>query len=745
LTAIPTLTYSAPPDSVNSNGNGGLTFIQAVYDAGLRGAGCIDISPDAKFLYVASSVNSAVTVYERSDATGKLNFVQVIRDGDGGGADFLEGAEGIAVSPDGGSVYVTSWRDNSLTVFRRDSDTGKLSYVEDFVDGVGGIISLNGAKGVNVSPDSKHVYVASGGDSAVSVFGRNTTTGALIFLEAEGFVSGLDDTYSVAISPDGKFVFAANYGNDSITIFERNATTGNLSFIDNESSITDLDGAIHVTVSGDGKHLYVASISIDAVTVYSINQTTGVLTHVETEFNGIGGVEGLEGVDAVTVSHNGEYLYAAGDSDHAVVIFERNSSNGSLQYVDYVDWDDGATEMQSPYWITLDPDDEHVYVASWSYGAIEVFARNPSNGMLSIIEEQHSGDGLRGAVEVATSPQGCVYAAGYKSDAIVILDINEATGLLTYGNSRTVDDVPGLGGTVGVTASPDGNYVYVAGHDDNAILAFDPLANCSWLDHVATYEDDDPGIDGLGGARDIAISPDGFLLYVASDVDNALAIFDRNTTDGELEFNQAVFDGGGIDGLDGAYSVAVSPDGVNIYVASIYDDAVAIFRWTGGVLGFEGVVKDSDAGVDGLDGANSIVVSPDGNYVYVASRADDAIAMFWRNPSSGALTYLGMMKDGVDGVDGLNGARSIAINPDGSQVYVASQDDDALAVFNRNEDGSLEFVHAYVNNTEGVHGIDTADGVAVSSNGATVYVGSYGDDAIAAFARYRLNLPLVMR
>jgi 6-phosphogluconolactonase (cycloisomerase 2 family) len=743
LTAFPMLTYSAPLDSVNSASDSGLTFIQAVYDAGLKGAGCVDLSPDAQYLYVASSTSSAVTVYQRSDTTGRLNFVQVIRDGDG--ANYLEGAQGVAVSPDGGSVYVTSWRDNSLTVFGRNSDTGKLTFLEDFVDGVDGIISLSRASGVIVSPDSKHVYVASWVDDTVSVFERNTTTGELTFLEAEGAVSGLDTTYSVAISPDGKFVFAANYGNDSVTVFERDSTTGHLTFRFNIPSLGNLDGAFQLTVSGDGKHLYVASISIDAVAVYQIDQTTGALTHVETEFNGIDGVEGLEGVQAVTVSHNGEYLYAAGSFDHAIVVFERNSSNGSLQYIDYIDWDDGASQMQSPYWITLDPDDEHVYVASYSYGAIEVFARDPSNGILTIIEEQHSGYGLMGAVEVATSPQGCVFAAGYKSQAIVILDSDEATGLLTYQNARTVDDTAGLGGAVGVTASPDGNYIYVAGHDADAIVAYRP-ADCSWLSLVDTYVDGDPDIDGLGGARDIAISPDGSLLYVASDGDDALAIFNRNTTSGELTFNQAFFDGdGGIDGLNGAYSVAVSPDGGNIYVASIYDDAIAIFHWTGDVLGYEGVVKDGIGGVDGLDGANSVVVSPDGNHVYVASRVDDAVAMFERNISSGALTYLGMMQDGVDGVDGLDGARSIAINPDGSQLYVASQYDDALAVFDRNEDGSLEFVHAYINNIEGVHGIETADGVAVSANGATIYVSGYDGDAIAAFARFRTYLPLVMR
>jgi 6-phosphogluconolactonase (cycloisomerase 2 family) len=747
LALFPALASGAASSSAAAASPGALGFVQAVFDAGLEGAACIALSPDEQYLYVASSIDDAVTVFRRDDSSGRLAFVEVKRDG-AGGAVALEGAMGVTVSPDGGHVYVTSWRDDALTVFRRDA-AGKLTFVEAHQDEVGGIISLNAAYGVVVSPDGGHVYVASWGDGAVSVFSRDPSTGALTFVEAEGAASGLDETYSLAISPEGKHVYAANHGNDTVTTFERDATTGELTFLgaaqDGVGGVDGLDGAIHVTVSADGANVYVAGAHDHAVAAFQRDAATGALTFVEAEFDDIAGVDGLAGARAVAVSHAGTHVYVAGDDDHAVAIFTRNPTDGALSYAGMVrNWSNGVNEMQSPYWITLDQDDDHLYVASWSYGAVEVF--DASAGSLTIIEEQQSGDGLEGAVGVAVGSSGCVYAAGYDDDAVAFFSRDAATGGLTYENNLSADYVDGLNGAVGVAVSPDGWHVYVAGHDDDAVVAFERQPGCSWLEHAATYTDTLP-INGLDGARALAFSPDGSLLYVASDVDDAVAIFDRDVGSGALTFRQAVFDSdAGVDGLDGAYAVAASPDGLNFYVTGYTAAAVAVFRWTGGALGYEGVVKDSDPGVDGLDGANSVAVSPDGSYVYVAGRLDDAVAIFWRNPSSGMLTYLGMAQDGVDGVDGLNGARALAISPDGRQVYVASQYDDALAVFERSaDDGSLTFAAAYQDGVGGVDGLNTADGVAVSPDGAHVYVAGYDDDALAVLARFRVYLPLVIR
>ena len=52
-----------------------------------------------------------------------------------------------------------------------------------------------------------------------------------------------------------------------------------------------------------------------------------------------------------------------------------------------------------------------------------------------------------------------------------------------------------------------------------------------------------------------------------------------------------------------------------------------------------------------------------------------------RDVATGRLTFVQVLKDGVGGVDGLYGADSVTVSPDGSQVYATGYYDDALAVF----------------------------------------------------------------
>lgn len=111
----------------------------------------------------------------------------------------------------------------------------------------------------------------------------------------------------------------------------------------------------------------------------------------------------------------------------------------------------------------------------------------------------------------------------------------------------------------------------------------------------------------------------------------------------DLAFVEAVFDGsGGIDGLDNAHAVVVSPDGAHVYVAADQDDAVAVFsRASGqGTLAFVEAEFDGAGGVDGLDGAEHLALDPDGDHLYVAGLIDGAVAVFSRDAGSGALTFV---------------------------------------------------------------------------------------------------------
>jgi DNA-binding beta-propeller fold protein YncE len=88
--------------------------------------------------------------------------------------------------------------------------------------------------------------------------------------------------------------------------------------------------------------------------------------------------------------------------------------------------------------------------------------------------------------------------------------------------------------------------------------------------------------------------------------------------------------------LVGAGSAAVSPDGKHVYAAGAGDDAewesdaLAVFsrEATSGMLSCPGMQRDGQNGVGGLDGAYSVAASPDGSHVLVASDQDSAVAIF---------------------------------------------------------------------------------------------------------------------
>ena len=131
--------------------------------------------------------------------------------------------------------------------------------------------------------------------------------------------------------------------------------------------------------------------------------------------------------------------------------------------------------------------------------------------------------------------------------------------------------------------------------------------------------------------------------------------------------------------------MTVSPDGKRLYAASCVDKALAVFSRNAptGELTFVETHKDGSGLIDGLAVAASVIVSPNGNQVYVAGTIYNKVTMFSRNSATVELTIAQIWRDSVGGVDGLDGASSIAISPDEKHLYTSGRDDDAVAVFSR--------------------------------------------------------------
>src|SRR5205823_4653926 len=244
--------------------------------------------------------------------------------------------------------------------------------------------------------------------------------------------------------------------------------------------------------------------------------------------------------------------------------------------------------------------------------------------------------------------------------------------------------------------SPDGAHVYVAGRNDDSLAVFSRDAATGALTYVEIQRDGYAGVvQGLLGAKAVAVSPDGAHVYAAGSLENAVAVFGRDAATGKLTFIEVQREGqNGVLGLFGAKAVTVSLDGANLYVAGGYDDALVVFDRNPetGMLTSVQLLEDGVGGVNGLNGADAVAVSPDGTHVFVTGSVDNALAVFERDPATGTLTYVERLRDGIAGVDGLHKAQAVAVSPDGASVYAAGSADTAVAVFRvrRCGDGVLD-------------------------------------------------------
>ena len=689
-----------------------LTFIAVSNEltgvTGLEGAKSVTVSPDGQYVYVASDSledgkKGHVVVFSRDISTGKVNFIEQHE---------LSDADSVVASHDNQHVYVASGKDNAVLVFSR-IDDGKLTLLETKLDGEDGIDGLAGAKSLAIDSDGRHIYVLGYDDNALAVFKRDQNTGFLTFVEshknAENGVDGLAEPFSLVISPDNEYIYVRGqieneFGHkNAIAIFRQESTNDNLTFVDTLSSseiklddielddidlitttddyfyivnnkhlsvlnrdntgaltllekgdeIDGVDLAEAITVDSDGKHIYIINTN-DAILNFELNATTGIPSFIETLRNGTTGiVDGLAKAVSVAISSNNKHIYVAGKDDDAIAVFNRDAIDGKLTFID-VKRVDGVDGINS---VIVSPNGKHVYGASENSNALVVFSRDNVTGILSFIEMKQDG----------------------------------------------VDGIDGLAGANSVVVSPDDQYVYATAGNDNAITVFRRDTDTDKLTLVETQQNGVDGVAGIESVHSLTISTDENSLYaINKEYYEALAVFSRDINTGKLTFVEMheqpenLTEGSGI---GGATAIIVSPDNKHVYVVSATLGTMVLFERelnTGKLKFIE--KKTGDDGANGLENANSIVVSADGNHAYVASgtyildATDGALSVF-RRDLDGKLYFLELKENGIGGINGLKDAKSLVITSDNNHLYVASEEDNAITVFTteRNQAPKIEF------------------------------------------------------
>ncbi len=222
----------------------------------------VAVSPDGRSVYVTGGFGGSVSQYDVG-AGGALTPKSPATVPAG------SSPSGVAVSPDGRSVYITHFNN----IFSPDDD------VFQYDVGAGGTLQPKdpptvragfGPAGVAVSPDGGSVYV-SNGLSDVSQY--DVGPGGALQPKSPATVAAGASPQAVAVSPDGGSVYVTNYSPASPvgnSVSQYDVGAGGALQPKNPATVQAGFGSIGVAVSPDGGSVYVANENSDNVSQYDV-------------------------------------------------------------------------------------------------------------------------------------------------------------------------------------------------------------------------------------------------------------------------------------------------------------------------------------------------------------------------------------------------------------------------------------------------------------------------------------------
>ena len=371
-------------------------------------------------------------------APGDTSFKRCVDDTSGAEScgrtgDSLNGANGVAISPNGRDAYVPAIFDDSIAHLRLNQRKGKLRPIDgNCIDDNEGAdtcprqaTALDGVGSAVVSPDGRFVYTTSS-DRAIAIFKRNKVSGRLrpagcIEDDAGGLSEcgrsgpGLLGVHTVLISPDGRAAYAASSTDDAIAILKRSRKTGKLRSLgcveDGPRSLSPdssgcskaaggLDSASDLEFGPGARSLYYAGSSSDTVGRMKVkgNRRLAPRECVADVDTGTGGcaieMQGLDGPSDLELATKGVrrlYVGAGGGFEHSIAILRPKGRTGKLRPKECLaDEDSGppsgcsreADGLEPISGIALAPDERNLYARASVDDSLVTLKRNRRTGLL---------------------------------------------------------------------------------------------------------------------------------------------------------------------------------------------------------------------------------------------------------------------------------------------------------------------------------------------------------------------------
>lgn len=294
----------------------------------------------------------------------------------------------------------------------------------------------------------------------------------------------------------------------------------------------------------------------------------------------------VENPSYLVVSNNEKYVYSVTENEDETSLvnaFSFNKQTGTLKLIN-----SQPTGGAAPCFINIDSVGKHVITANYLGGNVSVFTTN-EDGSLNPASQviNFSGKGINPDRQtqphihcVQFSPdQKYLFADDLGTDEIHKFDIQPSdSNFLKIGKPAYFKVADGSGPRH-LEFDPDGKYAYLINELSGTIIAFDYKdGNLSQIQSILA---DTTNAQGSG---DIHISPNGKFLYASNRLKNdGIAIFSINQEDGKL--TKVGYQTTGLH----PRNFIISPNGKYLLLASRDDNAIQIFE----INTETGLLKDS--------------------------------------------------------------------------------------------------------------------------------------------------------
>jgi len=338
------------------------------------------ISQDGKYMYLSNG--KGLGVYEIDAGTHLLKNIQNEGLGKEDG-----GSSAVVISVDNKFLVTTSYGDNTIYVYKRNSNDGKITLYKSYRNKIGEI-NIEKPTSLSISNNGRFICLKSGKKLLTLRFREGD-----LEYHNESKVGYLG---KVHFSPDNKHAFVQEYGKiDDCprTVLEFNEQTGIFQVVtclqwqipvagfyydvdNNKRSCYVIPQLDEVAFSADGKDVYMLGSHMKE------SGSAGAFAHyrwvngelkVQKAYSHLAQEYQIGTLKNIYVDGSGDYLYIlTGGDDSGIHVFKRDQGTGALTKVKSFRKRDGLSRIVTSYRMSFSEDNQYAYVSNYFGGNVVV-------------------------------------------------------------------------------------------------------------------------------------------------------------------------------------------------------------------------------------------------------------------------------------------------------------------------------------------------------------------------------------